>query len=269
LRVQSGACKLLNSCFELLFTVSRLPEPTKGEEELNGAKNAILRHIADCWPSLAARTTATVRLLKSSKESALIAIVPRLRDNKSSSMNRGEMRIFLSRVLDLVATMVEASDDFMASRVREAVWPWLEQVLFDASHGGLGRIQAGQTSSENLLKSALACTSRIFCQRPTGVALSGLIPKIGSFLLPLLDSNENVAPLVVQTTESLMQIDSDALLRPLHQLAGKPLAQSPFHGMPKRAKIPSTTCHKLQSKAQMHAHNLLAAIDRSREQEIV
>eukprot|EP00977_Amphora_coffeiformis_P020781 scaffold8471_cov184-Amphora_coffeaeformis.AAC.26 len=264
LRVQSEACKLLNSCFVLLFTISKLPKPELAEEELNGAKNAILRHIADCWPSLAARTSATVKLLRSNKESTSIAIVPRLVDDKQSpSLNSGEMRIFLSRVLDLVATMVEASDDFMASRVREAVWPWLEQVLFDASRGSL------TPSSQILLESALACISRIFCHRPTGVALSGLIPKIGSSVLPLLDSHEKVASLVVQTTESMVQIDSDALLRPLHQLAGQPLEQSPFCRTPFRPKNSSSTAIQPQSRSQAHARNLLVSINSLREQENV
>ena len=229
LLVQSEACILLRKSFSLLFRISQCPAPSDSEEELNGAQNAILRHIAGCWPSLAARTNATLKLWKSeSSAGSTLVIVTSGAANESTKLNYGEMRLFVSRVLDLTATMVEVSGDFMATRVREAVWPWASQVLAICLQSTREATEHHSDSFRIVLESALSCTRRIFMHRDTGVPLAGLIPLIGNAILPWLQKSDGIADQAVATMERLILIDRDALFRPLSMLARKPIPRSPF-----------------------------------------
>jgi hypothetical protein len=227
LRVQTAICTLLSNCFSLLLEISRLPKATV--EEVNGAQNAILRHIADCWPSLAARAKATLLVLRAPTQSTFLVIATNPSDAEARrTVDMGPSRLFLSQLFNLVAGMVEASGDFMSTRVRETTWPWIDQVLLGAATKNFSVFGDQGTSAVLLLESALDCVNRIFIHRATALPLAGLIPSVGRRLVALLDSDEAVAKRVTSTMESLARVDSDALLRPMSMVGGLCLPESPF-----------------------------------------
>jgi hypothetical protein len=266
LRVQTMVCTLLGNCFSLLLEISLLPQSTT--EEVNGAQNAILRHIADCWPALSARAKATLQVLRAPKPSTSIVIATHTGDPASRRMvDMGPSRLFLSQLFNLVAAMVEASGDFMSSRLRESTWPWVDQVLAGAATRKRSGFGDQGTSSVLLLESVLDCVTRIFRHRATAVPLAGLIPSVGRRLVVLLDSDEGVANRAACTMECLVQVDRDALLRPLSMVGGVSLPGSPFRPQSSNHSglLPSTvpTAH-----TQQLARALLQFIDDQPEQSL-
>jgi hypothetical protein len=153
---------------------------------------------------------------------------------------------------------VNAGDDFMASRLKEHVWPCLMQILrsYDGDKQGEERNilllhgTIGRSSSRDLLVAVIRCFERIFGFRPVGLALSGLIPTSAAPLFPLLNFPDVlVATTAMDALKAMILIDCDALRRPLWEMAATPLPRSPFslvirktpHASDKLSKYPLAT----------------------------
>jgi hypothetical protein len=123
-----------------------------------------------------------------------------------------------------------------------------------------------QESERVLFVSALDCIRRTYRHRPTGVALAGLIPTIGSILLPLLDNTSSLEmnDRVAETIMGLIGIDGDALYRPLVELVGgilKPYSwNNDLGGDPTSAQVEQGVLSKVSM--------LLQAIECQAEQDI-
>jgi hypothetical protein len=192
-------------------------------------------------------------------------------------------RIFLSKLFGLIAAIVEGSGSFMADRVKNEVWPILSKQLdlFIAkrtnSHfhhhnntstkktllvedlcRGSGRKLSGssdwQTSETILILAVLKCLERVFGEKDCGMALSSLVTSAGTLLLPFLDDNdEKISNASFNALQKIVEIDCDALWRPLLHLSGQwmPLhpLRSPLSVKEDTASLALPT-HLLARKAQ-------------------
>ena len=236
LTIEIQSCDVLIDCFRFLARVASVPPPKVSEEIANGPNNAILRQIHSAWPSISARLKAVSSEIKVGRSVSLI-IAPV--SHGDSQVNIGEKRIFLSKLLNLIATMTESSDDFMSRMFRSIVWPVMGEVLADllkSEKSSANMLLTEEGVKENLAESEQAlliavmdCLRRIFAHRPTGLALAGLIPSIGAILFPFLEHEmEDISMACIETVRSLVRIDCDALWRPLLEMSGQRLAPCPL-----------------------------------------
>lgn len=221
LSIQIKSCEALISGFSFLAIIASIPE-LPGEEETNGPRTAILRQIHSAWPAVSARLKAVCAEVRPSNKTSLVVMFS---ESQSINLDVSEKRVFLAKLFELVAGMAEASDDFMARRFRDVVWPCICGLMTYFLKRPDPKLSAHTSSfaeSEiDLLCSMISCCARMFRHQPTGEVLSGLIPAIGGVFIPFLgDENQRVADLCMDSLQAMLCIDSDALRRPLFELAG-------------------------------------------------
>jgi hypothetical protein len=166
-------------------------------------------------------------------------------------------RIFLSKLFGLIAAMVQGSGSFMADRIQNEVWPILSKQLdlliskrtnghfHDRNNSikkallvedlcrGKGRTSSGssdwQTSETILILAVLECLERVFGEKDCGMALSNLATSAGTLLLPFLDDNDGkIRNASFSALKKIVEIDCDALWRPLLHLSGQGMPLHPL-----------------------------------------
>ncbi|KAL7575531.1 hypothetical protein ACA910_020111 [Epithemia clementina (nom. ined.)] len=231
LLVQVASCQVLKVGFSYLGLVAtrrqvHAANDEQEEEEVNGAKTAILRHAADSWPAISARFKATWSTLATgSRPNSYVALTrqnlilssapqqsvakseagiryPNNRQNEDSA----QCFVLMENLIGLVAVMVMQADDFMADRFRNHVWPVLSDMLRQDSelmtsgdaadkqvvvHRNIGSTVPQQRehhriAEKRMLRATVDCLSRIYASRLVGRALSDLIPAAAGLLLPLV-----------------------------------------------------------------------------------
>jgi hypothetical protein len=216
--------------------------PPKAEES-NGPTTAILRQVHSTWTSIAARLEAIAGSVTNSHEgvSSLLVSKP-IPSSRRQLENMGEQRLFLSKLLALIANMTECAGDFMAERLRESVWPCLSRVISmflrrkNAATGShvtnASRVPKEQPYAESerrLLVSVIIFLKRVYAHRAVGLAMVSLIPTTGAMILPFLgDHDKDVSEACDAALKCMMWIDCDALWRPLLELSGRQLPGCPL-----------------------------------------
>ena len=153
-------------------------------------------------------------------------------------------RIFLAKLFTLVAAMAEGSGAFMADRFKNEVWPVLakqfEHFISKRSLGKESRVEEKrivqnerslpwQETEKLQIVAMLDCVNRSFGQVDCGLALSGLVPTVGTVVLSFLgDAEESVSIAAFDALKKLMEIDYDALWRPLLELSGQGIPICPL-----------------------------------------
>ncbi|GAX20756.1 hypothetical protein FisN_7Hh067 [Fistulifera solaris] len=221
LSIQVRSCDALISAFHFLAIVAAIPVRT-GEEETNGPRTAVLRQIHSVWPAVAGRLKSVSAEVRPSNKTSLVITSP---SSQPMHIDVSEKRFFLSKLFELIAGLAEASDDFMARRFRDVVWPSIGGLMthfLKRSNPQQSALACQFLESEiELLCSIISCCGRMFKHRETGEALAGLIPSVGGIIFPFLgDENQQVADLSNDTLKAMCLVDSDALRRPLFELAG-------------------------------------------------
>jgi hypothetical protein len=109
------------------------------------------------------------------------------------------------------------------------------------------------TTSERLLvRSILQCLNQALGQEECGRALGAILVPIGSMLLPLLDngSDPEIADLSMESVKKILNIDCDALLRPLLELSGAGIPPCPL----KKPPCPGTKTSECKEIATTESH---------------
>jgi hypothetical protein len=272
LSIQIKSCDALISAFHFLAIVAAVPVRS-GEEETNGPRTAVLRQIHSVWPAVAGRVKSLSAEVRPSKTTSLVITNP---SSPPLHTDVSEKRIFLAKLFELIAGMAEASDDFMARRFRDVVWPFIGGLM---THF-LRRTNAQQSthtsqfmeSEIELLCSIVSCCGRMFKHRETGEALAGLIPSIGGVIFPFLgDEDQHVADVCIGTLKAMCFVDSDALRRPLFELAGISFRACPLFDQ-SETTVSLTRRIAIDSQdvaAEEAAKNLIAFIESLPEQPLL
>jgi hypothetical protein len=227
-------------------------------------RNSILRQVADSWPSVKARlATLSEEILNSYTRQSYVALIL----NPMASSQRGSehkldistQRIFLSKLLSLIAVFCECSGDFMANRFRNDVWPIMARQFgnllqkegkiisrntsedskslllvedFESS-SNLSLPLSTRTTTSNtdfhwndserqLVLSMLRCINRTMKQEECGKTLESILVPAGAMLLPLLgcDNDIELENLTMDCLKTILGINYDVLWRPLLELSG-------------------------------------------------
>ena len=250
-------CKVCISRFSLLC----LPKETlilnlllfcfsvQDPEDKSGT--AILRQVSDTWPAIHARLLAlTTEIMSTRVNSITILRSSMAPSGRQATLDVSTKRVFLARLLDLVAIMAECSGGFIASRFQNDIFPLVSQMLGSFAEDlvplenrddlpprcskhisstttttrwqRLRDMQTRhQTSETAMITSMVQCFVKIFRDRACGKALSGLIPAASALILPFLGEYGKLGCVCTEALQQMAQIDCDALWRPLSQLSSK------------------------------------------------
>jgi len=209
-------------------------------------------------------------------------------------------RVFLSKAFELVTIMAECSGDFIASRFKNDVFPLVAKLLgnfaedamaldsrddfplycnhLDGSdrHSGNSAQNTSinscafprQASETELITSVLFCFAGVFQETACGRSIADLIPTLGTLVLPFLgDQDTGTWKACMAALRQMIQIDSDALWRPLVHLSGRPFP-------PRKPWEPSTESTTLEEVADdtspisIRAMELVEFIDNQPEQPL-
>lgn len=194
----------------------------------------------DSWPAIEARLVSVTNEIHFSRANAIVVAkqvgIPAARQE----MDVSTKRVFLSSLFDLVATMAQCSQDFIASRFKNDVFPLLSKLLGDfagdlspseTSHddscrpirdvGVQPQSHPRQASEAALIVSILNCLAGVFRQPKCGRALADLIPTASTLILPFLGDRAETGNACMSAIKEMVQIDCDATWRPLVLLSGK------------------------------------------------
>jgi hypothetical protein len=236
------------------------------DDEESNIRNSILRQVASSWPSIKARLLTvseeiieSTTLTKSKRLGSLFITRPVNVPSSSPTQEVATQRIFLTKVLTLIATMCECSGDFMADRFKNDVWSVIarhlgnlfekqesKDRLLEKRFENKLRIQTLENtvsarsttsncwsdSERRLILAILQCLSRVFQHEDCGLALSSILASAGSMLLPLLEDNDQeIVGCAMQALKNIAMIDCDVLWRPLLQLSGRGIPRCPLRNL--------------------------------------
>ena len=287
----------------MLTDVSILVLYLQDPEDKTGT--AILRQVSDAWPAIHARLVALTTEIQSTRVSSIVV----LRQSTATPAGRqptvdvSTKRVFVSRLLELVAIMAECSGDFIASRFKNDVFPLVSQMLgsfaedlmpsevrddlpsYDRSSSSsitirddrrLPKRSTRQASETALIVSMIQCFVSVFRERACGKALAGLIPACGALVLPFLGEDGELGRTCMAALQQMVQIDCDALWRPLVQLSGSAFPPPKPWLLPSRSLDQATKTKKAEevlstpsSLLQRRAKELVDFIDGLPEQELI
>lgn len=164
-------------------------------------------------------------------------------DSSLPTMDVATQRVFLSKLLDLVSVMAQCSGDFMASRFKNDVFPAISPLLgsfvgdqtkseardnmsmhytgYYVRHERSTAVTSRQQSEVSLIVSMLRCLYEVFQPYACNRSLAGLIPAVGTLVLPFLDEESEIGEACEDVVKAMARIDCDALWRPLVQLSGR------------------------------------------------
>lgn len=237
---------------------------------------AVLRHIGASWSAVISRIKAHSRVIVWQSNSAPSTPFAVVRRDQAAAVTSHETA--LSSLVELVGTMCYASGSFMASRIRDEVWPLLapvltaQQITSKSNRIEYYRQSATQalvrstpellTQGEKLVLAICRSLEKMFTNKDFASSATNLIPLVGTILLPFLSSSSAVGEAVMSTLRSLLKVDCDALWRPLHSLSAK--------SMPRFDKKPhgSSSSEIGESLLQSRARELLSYADALPEQTI-
>jgi hypothetical protein len=178
-------------------------------------------------------------------------------------MDVSTKRVFLAKLLDLVAIMAECSGDFVVSRFKKDVFPLLSMLLRDflecnapatipnertsieiVEATSPSKSSCRQASETSLIISMLRCLTGVFQQPKCGPALRDLIPTAGTLIMPFLGERDETGAACFSAIKHMVQIDSDALSRQLvHLSEGSFPPPTPWESQP-----PMLVCTQSASK---------------------
>ena len=250
LSVQVASCRVSKVSFEYLGLVAhRNSGHTEDDisQETNGTKTAILRHAADSWPAIEARFKASWNKIAQSFKSTVSSLatnprvpvyaIPEANDDHSESM------VLMEKLIDLITVMVLESDDFMASRFRDHVWPIYNSLLnghvtelslaAETVEPLVGKLEAHTKplkvlapssrsySKLRVIRSVIQSLSRIYGSHEIGRASSDLIVIIAKVILPLiqLGNHPDIRDVAMSAVKHMATIDCDAIQFRLLQLS--------------------------------------------------
>jgi hypothetical protein len=234
LRIRNQSCESLQHVFRCLGKIAAQYVPDS--DEPNGPERAILRQVAVSWPTFQARLRSNFAF-REAAQSGQLAVVSVSKDPDVGT-TVGSDCLFCAKLLDVISEMVVCSDDFMAARYKSDVWPALRDCFrYFSSKRKTGEPSAMAPedalcppvsyfadSERVLLLASLRSVACTFNHRPTGQALSPMIPVIGAVLLPFLDSRcSEIDRCCYETFKTLLEVDSDALYRLLTENSGPTL----------------------------------------------
>lgn len=270
LRVQLASCEAMESVFHLLGYIAIHYE--EKPEEANGPKTAINRNIAASWTPITDRIRRTSSFVVGwSNRTPVVSL--RLKAASSldpAPVDSSSQLVFLSRLLNLVASMCEASDDFMARRVRDDIWPIVKRVFRQYLpetadfHAICDKVAdhpvvpaPPSTEDKALLLTLVKLFSRVFSHRNCGTHLADLIAEAGAILMPFLSDSGSVGSEAVHALEAMAAIDGDALTRALLISSGLEFPQKALDMYNWQVQCPTDETSLLESRAR----HLLSFID--------
>lgn len=282
LKVQIQSCNVMANCFAFLGWVAS--DASARSSEANGPKTAVMRQVHASWSAIGARLNATCTAVTIPNRTSLIVVSQQPTTSTTASI--GEQRVYLTKLLALISEMTECSDDFMATRFREMVWPCESKILRGFSNQQRQRDllvhprsltsesssfcrQGPLTESEfSLVLATIQCLSRVFGHRPVGIILSGLIPGVGSLLFPFLEEeSESLVSACTDALHNLLRIDSDSLWRPLIEMSGRSVPLCPLNQFNRAAAEPPKTTPPSERLARK-ANDLLLFVESLPEQTL-
>jgi hypothetical protein len=190
--------------------------------------------VNDAWPPIRARLVALTAEVQASRASSIVIVGQQGAFPTSSAMaDTSTKRVFLATLFSLLGIMSECSGEFIASRFQNDVFPLLGQLLGDfavekSSREDLSSTRGQRQPSETLLITAmLRCLSVIFQEHACGRSLAGLVPSVGTLILPFLgDDHVETRDACMDAIRQMVRIDCDALWRPLVHLSGGSVASA-------------------------------------------
>jgi hypothetical protein len=232
--IRNQSCESLQHVFRCLGKIAAQYVPDS--DEPNGPERAILRQVAVSWPTFQARLRSNFAF-REAAQSAQLALVS-VSEDPEVGTTVGSDCLFCAKLLDVISEIVVCSGDFMAARYKSDVWPALRDCFrYFSSKRKTG--EASVVAPEDVLCPPVSCfadSERVlvlaslrsvactFNHRPTGQALSPMIPVIGAVILPFLDSRcSEIDRCCYETFKTLLEVDSDALHRLLTENSGPTL----------------------------------------------
>ena len=251
--VQGAGCQALQSEIAFLSVVAR---SNVAIDETNGARTALLRHVADIWPVVLSRLRTSWALVNGSSLSSLNTtdiFLPQSSGDRILKSHDTRHYVLIQNLVDLVAVLVVETGDFLASRFRDQIWPIFAQILLSTK---VPELQKSGGSEEKVVEAVLSCLSKIYDSAGrfedvtgSGLALSSLIPDILSKIIPLFPSrNERIFDLCIQVCSNASMVDYDAVSTALSNL--------------------SRTESKFESDVTARVEAILISIDNLPEQEL-
>lgn len=136
------------------------------------------------------------------------------------------------------------------------------------------RCDKRQASETALIVAMIRCFVSIFRVRACGKALAGLIPAAGALVLPFLGEEGELGAVAMAAIQHMVQIDCDALWRPLIQISGRRQFPPPkkwllLDGHKQKARSNNEVTFSVLSLLERRANELVDFIERLPEQELV
>ena len=246
------------------------------EEETAEIGTSILRQVGSSWPAIKARLVSTSDeiIFCQRAKSVVILRTQRVQPN-SPKQELAIHRMFLAKLVSLVAAMSEGSGEFITDRFKNEVWPVISMqlaflvdkqdranrlpessrekrrdvVLVTKSNAVMTTFQ---DSEKSLILAIMDCLARIFRVPDCGKALAGLVSSIGAVILPFLDNDEKVSALTLEAMKTIAGVDYDALWRPLLHLSARGIPLCPLNSSKSQLttfKKPGSLFQPLAAKA--------------------
>lgn len=223
LKVQINSCCALSAGFEFLGIISNL---SLRDAEENGPSSAIFRQVASSWPKLNARMVAVSSFLTRVENTRSSSLSDTFNNHVDKESNVTEQRLFLSVLFELAAVMIECADDFMARRFEENLWPIVSSIF---NYFLRLRKFPYETSERRLLLSSFDLIDRALKKKKFGMTVKGLLPTMGTIILPFLGENDqSIRSVCHNTIKSLLDLDADCLYRQLIDASREDLQLCPL-----------------------------------------
>lgn len=153
------------------------------------------------------------------------------------------LEVFMSKLLNIVSDLCLISDGFFVDRFENDVYPILAELLGDFLPGrhklysnakydqlsytsNIANVRVSEQKNSTLpyLLHCIKCTFESSC----GIGLAGLIPSLGTMLLPFLSLNGQTGEAVIDALKAMLRVDCDALWRGLQRLHSGPFPRNPM-----------------------------------------
>ena len=264
--------------FRSLGKISAYCKSVEGE----AASNPLLPSIAEHWPSILARLKETSAGLHSKKMLSLseLSIRHMMAADQTPDPSDTSLVVLLSKLLNIVSELCTVSDGFFAGRFERDVYPLLALILGDVIPVEIDRVVKNSEKDSyhrekrySALDPILKCIKSVYkssCKR----ALAGLIFSCGTILLPLLAHTGNTGDEVMSVLKAMLEVDCDALWRPIYKLSGEAFPHNPLFDDEDREDKTTHYKYAMQLKAgystimAQRAKRLLQFIEQLSDQEI-
>jgi len=261
LKVERAACKSIISALRLLALAEEAQR--KNAEEEGKVGNVLFMSISSVWPSIHQRLKMISQQFRAKDNDTTTIIVsasqPRSRDTAPF-----HDKVFIAELFELIGCICELSGDFMTSRFEQDVWPIFAELIGHEvmlrerrriGDSGNKKMSATRkaiacanhcenTMSDDDRKQQMAllamlrCTSQSLHPRVIGAGLIGLVPQVGTLILPLLSCEGQVGDASEEVVKALLILDCDALWRPLLDLCGGRVQPRPYKSRSKLSGTP-------------------------------